>query len=131
MAVLLHFEITDRVIESAIHVHRILGPGLLESAYQRCLAHQLRIKGFKVDEQVPLKITFEGLEVPGAYRIDMIVQNVVLLELKSVEKLSAIHVAQAITYMKFSGLEAGLILNFNSVVLRDGLKRVFNNKPSH
>ncbi len=131
MTVLLHFEITDRVIESAIHVHRILGPGLLESAYQRCLAHELRTKGFKVEEQVPLKIVFEGLEVPGAYRIDMIVQDVVLLELKSVDILSAIHVAQAITYMKFSGLEAGLILNFNSVVLRDGLKRVFNNKHSH
>lgn len=131
MAALLHYQITERIIESSIYVHQHLGPGLLESAYQRCLAYQLRKKGFKVEEQVPLNLRFEELEIPGAYKLDMVVENVVMLELKAVEKLIPIHTAQAITYLKFSGLEAGLILNFNSIVLREGLKRVFNNKSSH
>lgn len=130
MAALPHFQITERIIESAVHVHRSLGPGLLESAYQRCLAHHLRKRGFRVDEGVPLNLTFEELSISGAYKIDMIVQKAVMLELKAVETLGAIHVAQAITYLKFSGLEAGLILNFNSIALREGLRRVFNNKKS-
>ncbi len=131
MAALLHYQITERIIESSIYVHQYLGPGLLESAYQRCLAYQLRKNGYKVDEQVPLNLRFDELEIPGAYKIDMVVEKVVMLELKAVEKLIPIHTAQAITYLKFSGLEAGLILNFNSIVLREGLKRVFNNKFSH
>lgn len=125
-----HSEITDRVIDSAIYVHRCLGPGLLESAYQRCLAHHLRKRGFRIEEEVPLDLSFDELKVSGAYKIDMIVENAVLLELKAVENLGAIHIAQAITYLKFSGLRTGLILNFNSILLRNGLKRVFNNKHS-
>jgi GxxExxY protein len=128
MAPLPHFQITEQIIESAIHVHKALGPGLLESAYQRCLAHHLRKRGLTIDEEVSLNLKFEDLTICGAYKIDMIVERAVLLELKAVESLSTIHVSQAITYLKFSGLEAGLILNFNSVVLREGLRRVFPNK---
>lgn len=128
---LLHFDLTERVIGSAIQVHQQLGPGLLESAYHSCLAYQLRRTGIRVEEQIPLKLTFGELEIAGAYRIDMVVKGVLLLELKAVEKLGPLHIAQAITYLKFSGLEAGLILNFNSIALRDGLRRVFNNKHSH
>lgn len=130
MAALPHFHVTEQVIESAIYVHRALGPGLLESAYERCLAHHLRKRGLAIDEQVSLNLKFEDLTICGAYKIDMIVERSVMLELKAVESLSTIHVAQAITYLKFSELEAGLIINFNSIVLREGLKRVFNNKKS-
>jgi GxxExxY protein len=125
-----HAGITDQIIRSAIYVHKSLGPGLLELAYQRCLAFDLRKHGFNVRESVPVTLTFDELEVPGAYRLDLVVENCVLVELKSVEKLSPIHTAQAITYLKFSGLNAGLILNFNELVLRDGLRRVFNNKKT-
>lgn len=128
---LIHYEITERVIGLAIEVHRQLGPGLLESAYQRCLAHRLRKRCLKVDEQIPVTIKFDELEIPGAYKIDMVIENVLMLELKAVDQLAPVHIAQALTYLKFSGLEAGLILNFNSIVLRDGLKRVFNNKHPH
>lgn len=125
-----HSDITERVIASAIYVHKCLGPGLLESAYQRCLAHDLRRKGARIDEDVPLNLTFDDLQIAGAYKIDMIVDDAVLVELKAVEKLGPIHIAQSITYLKFSGLETGLLLNFNSILLRDGLRRVFNNKHS-
>ena len=125
-----HFQVTEQVIESAIHVHRALGPGLLESAYQRCLSHHLRKRGLEIEEEIPLTLEFEELTIAGAYKIDMIVEKSVMIELKAVENLGPIHVAQAITYLKFSGLNAGLILNFNSIVLRDGLRRVFNNKKS-
>lgn len=130
MAALPHSAITEQVIDSAIYVHSCLGPGLLESAYHRCLAHHLRKKALAVQEEVPLNLSFDELEISGAYKIDMIVENSVMLELKAVDKLGPIHIAQAITYLKFSGLETGLILNFNSILLRDGLRRVFNNKPS-
>ena len=130
MVALPHFQITEQIIESAIHVHRALGPGLLESAYQRCLAHHLRKRGLNIEEDVPLNLHFEELTIAGAYRIDMVVEKAVMLELKAVENLGQIHVAQAITYLKFSGLETGLILNFNSIILREGLRRVFNNKKS-
>jgi GxxExxY protein len=125
-----HSEITERVIESAIHVHTCLGPGLLESAYHRCLAHHLRKRGLRLEEEVPLNLQFEDLTICGAYKIDMIVEGIVMLELKAVENLGPLHTAQALTYLKFSGLPTGLILNFNSKLLRDGLKRVFNNQQS-
>jgi GxxExxY protein len=130
MPSLMHYGLTDAVIGAAMKVHQHLGPGLLESAYQRCLAYTLRQQRHHVAEQVPLRLEYEQLEIEGAYRIDMVVDEVLLLELKAVEKLGPIHIAQAITYLKFSRLEAGLILNFNSIVLRDGLRRVFHNKNS-
>jgi GxxExxY protein len=130
MVALPHFQITEQIIGSAIHVHQALGPGLLESAYQRCFAHDLRKRGLTVDEDVSLNLKFEDLTIGGAYKMDMVVERAVLLELKAIESVSPIHIAQAITYLKFSGLEAGLIINFNSIVLREGIRRVFNNKKS-
>lgn len=124
-----HADLTEKIIGSAIYVHQKLGPGLLEAAYERCFSHHLRQRGLSVEQQVPLTLTFDDLLVTRAYKIDMIVENLVLIELKAVEKLAPIHVAQAITYLKFSGLEIGLIFNFNSIILRDGIKRVFT-KPA-
>ena len=109
-------------------VHSALGPGLLEKAYERCLAHKLRTDGFDVRTQQAVPIEFEGLLIPAAYRIDLIVDSSLLVEVKSVEKIHAMHVAQVITYLKLSNLRYGLLLNFNCMRLSEGIKRVLNDR---
>jgi GxxExxY protein len=116
----------EAVIGSALDVHRQLGPGLLESAYQRCLAHSLARTGHHVAQQVPLAIIFDGCHVDCGYRVDMIVDDAVLVELKSVEHLLPIHGAQVLTYLKLAGLRHGLLINFNVALLKTGLRSFLN-----
>ena len=120
----LHSELTSRIIGSAMRVHRALGPGLLESAYQVCLAHRLRADGLSVQEEVPISLLFEGLELDVAYRADLIVEDKVLIELKAVEHVGRLHESQLLTYLKLSGIRVGLLLNFNVTRLRAGIHRV-------
>lgn len=107
-------------------VHSALGPGLLEKAYERCLEHRLRAEGLDVETQVPVPLKFDGLLIPIAYRIDLLVNSAVLVELKSVEKIHPTHISQVVTYLKLSKLRYGLLLNFNCARLVDGIKRVIN-----
>lgn len=121
----MEFEPLSRLlIGAAIDVHRELGPGLLESAYQRCLEYELRRLGLRVETQVPISLTFRALEIRAAYRADLIVENSIIVEVKCVAKLEPIHRAQVVTYLRLTGLQLGLILNFNVPALRDGIARV-------
>ena len=120
---LLHEGITEAVIGAAIEVHKTLGPGLLESAYEACLIHELIARGLSVASQVELPVDYKGNRVDCAFRIDIVVEGQVLIELKSVEKVLPIHEAQLLTYMKLSGIRVGLLINFNARTLRDGLIR--------
>jgi GxxExxY protein len=115
--------ISRRVIGCAIEVHRDLGPGLLESSYQRCLSHELKLKGIEHQCEVSLPIHYKGLTLDCGYRLDFIVKNTLILELKSVRQIEPIHEAQILTYLKLSGIHSGLILNFNVIKLKDGIKR--------
>lgn len=106
-----------------IAVHRYLGPGLLESAYEACLARELDLRGFAFERQAPLRIDYRGRDVACAYRIDLVVERKILIELKSVEALQPIHAAQTLTYMRLANLPTGLLVNFNVLSLRKGLRR--------
>lgn len=116
-------EISHAVITAALKVHSALGPGLLESAYEACLAHELRKAGLKVETQVGLPVVYDGIRLDLGYRIDMLVDSVVV-ELKSVEEITRIHIAQVLSYMKLSKKNLGLIINFNVLRLKDGIKRL-------
>jgi GxxExxY protein len=115
-------ELSNRVIGCAIEVHRVLGPGLLESAYQQCLAHELTLQGIRFTLEHPLPVEYKGLHLDCGYRIDMLVENEIILELKSVEEIKGIHQAQLLTYMKLAGIKQGFLMNFNVERLVDGLK---------
>jgi len=119
-------EITRRVIGAAIEVHRILGPGLLESAYEECLCHELQSKKIAYERQKPLPVEYKGVKLNCGYRMDVVVENMLVVELKTCENIEPIHKAQLLTYLKLSGLKVGLILNFNVPVLRDGIVRIVN-----
>ncbi|WP_096704041.1 GxxExxY protein [Magnetospirillum sp. 15-1] len=116
--------VSRRVIGLAIEVHRALGPGLLESAYEQCLAHELELNEVPFRRQVPVPVVYKGMKLDCAYRLDLVVADTLVLEIKAVEKLLPVHGAQLLTYLKLTGIRAGLLLNFNSEVLRDGMKRV-------
>ena len=116
--------LSGRIIGAAIEVHRHLGPGLLESAYEACLAYELIERGMKVARQVPLPVLYKGVSVECGYRIDLIVDDLIICELKSVERLMEVHQAQMLSYLKLSGLHLGLLINFNQRVLRHGIKRI-------
>ncbi len=122
-------ESTRRIIGAAIHVHRRLGPGLLESAYRACLAVELQRRGFRVQQEVPIPIVYEGFPVDCSYRLDLLVDGEVVVELKAVEQLNPVHVAQLITYLRLSGHRIGLLMNFNVAVLKDGLRRIVVGPP--
>ena len=119
--------ITDRVINSAIKVHKALGPGLLESAYEACLLHELRRNGLKAESQVGLPINYDGVILDVGYRIDILIEDSIIIELKAVEKIIPLHEAQLVSYLKLSGKKLGLIINFNVILLKDGIKRMVNN----
>ncbi|HTK56225.1 MAG TPA: GxxExxY protein [Gemmatimonadales bacterium] len=119
-------DLSDRVIAAAISVHRQLGPGLLESAYQRCLEMELRARGVSFATEVALHVEYKGGIVYDAYRIDLLIEDQLVVELKSVEKLLPLHTSQVITYLKLGGFKAGLLINFNVPVLKDGLKRILH-----
>ncbi len=116
--------LTEKIIGAAIEVHRTIGPGLLESAYEACLAHELKAHGLSLCRQVEVPVRYKGLELDCGYRIDLLVENSVVIELKSVESLLAIHEAQLLTYMKLLGTETGLLINFNVPVLKNGVRRM-------
>ena len=118
-----HAELTRRVIGAAISVHRALGPGLLESAYEACLARELAIDGIPFARQVPLPLMYRGERVDAGYRLDLLVQDSVVVEVKAVESLQPIHTAQLLTYLRLSRLRVGLLVNFNVERLIDGVVR--------
>ncbi len=116
-------ELTNKIIGASIEVHKHLGKGLLESAYRACLCHELRLRDLLVEQEVPLKLEYKGLFLDCAYKLDVVVEKKVIIELKSIEKLLAIHEAQLISYLKLSKIRVGLLINFNVERLMDGLKR--------
>jgi GxxExxY protein len=119
-----HDPLTEKIIGFAIEVHRQLGPGLLESAYEECLCFELKQASIVFRRQVPLPIVYKSVRLDCGYRLDILVENQVIVEIKSVERLVPIHEAQMLTYMKVSGIRAGLLLNFNTAVLKDGIRRL-------
>jgi len=119
-------EISEKVIGCAIEVHKALGPGLLESAYLECLFYELLKEGLYVEKQKPLPLVYKEVKLDVGYRIDILVENKVVIELKSVEALNDIHIAQVLTYLKLSGCKLGLLMNFNVLRLVDGIKRLVN-----
>ncbi|MFL6279118.1 MAG: GxxExxY protein [Vicinamibacterales bacterium] len=118
--------LTSTIIGSAIKVHRVTGPGLLESAYLPCLLFELRESGVSVCVQYPIPLVYKGIHLEAGYRADMVVDDIAIVELKSVESLSPIHTAQMLTYLKLSRKPVGLLINFNVAVLKDGIKRILN-----
>lgn len=116
-------ELSGRVIGLAIKVHRCLGPGLLEAVYQACLCRELTHSGLSFTQEVPLIVRYEDLRLGSAYRADIIVADQVLLELKSIEHILPVHEAQTLTYLRLSGCKVALLMNFNTVMLKDGLRR--------
>jgi GxxExxY protein len=122
--------LTYAIIGCAIDVHRALGPGLRESAYEDCLNYALRNNGLRVTRQVPLPVEFEGAEIGRAFRPDLIVNGEVVVEIKTVSALLPVHDAQMLTYLRFSGIERGLLLNFNSRRMTSGIKRLILSRPS-
>lgn len=120
-------EITREVIAAAIRIHSILGPGLLESTYRACMRHELNLRGLKHQTEVPVSVTYLGLEVKNAYRMDFLVEDIVVVELKAVSKVTPEHEAQFLTYVKLSNHTLGLMINFNVLRLRDGIRRVVHN----
>lgn len=117
-------EITEAIIGAAIEVHRHLGPGLLESAYRRCLVHELRLRGHDVKAEVPVPLEYKGERLDTGYRLDVLVDAKVIVEVKAAKALEPIHEAQLLTYLRLAGVEVGLLLNFHAAVLRDGIKRL-------
>ena len=119
-------QLSSKIIGAAIQVHKALGPGLLESAYEECICHELSSQSSSIERQKPLAINYKGVKLDCGYRLDIVVENTIILELKSCEKIEPIHKAQLLTYLKLSGLNLGLILNFNVPVMRDGIVRIVN-----
>jgi GxxExxY protein len=115
--------ITGQIIGASIEVHRHLGPGLLESAYETCLAYELSQRGLQVERQKALPIVYKNIKLDQGYRIDLLVENRVIVELKVVEQLTDVHEAQLLSYLKFSGCPVGLLINFNVMLLKDGIRR--------
>lgn len=120
-------EITEKVIGASIDIHRQLGPGLLESAYEECLCYELSTLGMAFERQKDLPVAYKNVRLACGYKIDLVVEKLVVIELKAVEKLLPIHEAQLLTYLKLSGFSLGLLINFNVPVLKQGLKRIVNN----
>jgi GxxExxY protein len=121
-------ELSAIAISSAIKVHRSVGPGLLESVYKECLFYELNKNNIHVEKEKPLPLVYETVKLDCGYRADIILENKLVLELKSVESLSDIHAAQTLTYLRLSGCKLALLINFNVLLLKDGLKRIINGK---
>ena len=119
-------ELSSKIIGSAIEVHKALGPGLLESTYERCLCHELNLRNISFKTQKPLPVIYKGNKLDCGYRLNIVVEDSIIIELKACENLEPIHKAQVLTYLKLSGLNLGLLLNFNVPVMRDGISRIVN-----
>jgi GxxExxY protein len=122
-------QITENIISASIDVHRTLGPGLLESAYEACLAFELAERGFKVEQQKALPIVYQQVKLDCGYRLDLLVEDAVIIEVKAVDRIAPIHKAQMLSYLKLSGCKVGLLINFNVKILKDGIVRLVNNFP--
>lgn len=121
---LVYEELTHEIRGAAIEVHKEMGPGLLESAYEECLCRELSLRGLSFQRQVPLPVTYKGVKLDCGYRLDLVVEDRVVLELKSVEAIEPIHKAQLLTYLRLSGKRVGLLMNLNTAVMKDGIKRM-------
>jgi GxxExxY protein len=124
------FRLSERVIGACIEVHRLLGPGLLESVYEECVARELTLRGLRFERQKPISIEYKGDLLGHAYRADLIVEETLLVEIKAIEVLLPIHAAQVVTYLRVAGLPSGLLVNFNALTIRDGLRRLWRNPKS-
>lgn len=120
-------EISGKIIELSIKVHKALGPGMLEGAYEICLMHELVRNGFKVESQLTLPIIYDGIRLDAGYRVDLLVEDSVIVELKAIDRLLPVHEAQLLSYLRMSNLSLGLLINFNVRLLRDGVRRIVNN----
>ena len=120
---IIHEQLSEQIIGSAIEVHRALGPGLLESAYHRCMEHELGLRGIAVAREVPLPVLYKGIQLDCGYRMDLVVDGKIVLELKAIETVNKVHEAQLLTYLKLSGLKVGLLINFNCEVIRNSIIR--------
>jgi GxxExxY protein len=120
---------TRRIIGAAIEVHRRIGPGLLESAYNACLSFELRQMGFRIDEQVPLPIIYRDVKLDCGYRMDFVVENAVIIEVKAMEQLAPVHHAQLLSYLRLADKRVGLLINFHVRMLKDGIRRIVNDFP--
>jgi GxxExxY protein len=123
---MLHEDITERIIGAAINVHTALGPGLLESTYQACLSHEFMTTGLHFESQVALPVVYRDIRLDIGYRLDFVVEDVVIVEIKAVEKILPVHLAQSLSYLKLKPCSVGLLINFNVVHLRSGIRRVVN-----
>jgi len=119
-------EISGKIIGCAIEVHKLLGPGLLESVYVECLSYELQKAGLYVEKQKPLPLIYKEVRLDAGYRLDLIVEHKVIVEVKAIEAINDIHIAQVLTYLKLSGCKLGLLMNFNVLLLVDGVKRLEN-----
>jgi GxxExxY protein len=119
-------ELSNKIIGFAINVHNVLGPGLLESAYKECLYYRLRKEGYNVEKEKPMPLIYEEVKLECGYRIDILVESKVVIEIKSVESLNEVHIAQTLTYLKLGKYKLGLLINFNVFLLKDGIRRIVN-----
>ncbi len=120
------YELTSKIIGNAIEVHKILGPGLLEAAYKECLYYNLKESGLKVEKEKPMPLLFKEVRMDCGYRIDLLVEGRIVIELKTVEEINDVHIAQTLTYMKIGEFRRGLLINFNVSLLKNGIKRLVN-----
>lgn len=126
---MLHNQVTGAIVDTAIYIHRRLGPGLLESVYRKVLAYELRKRGFDVSEEQPIPVVWEDVRLELGFRADLIVNNMVIIETKSVEAVAPVHKKQLLTYLRILDKRVGLLINFNVELLKDGVSRVVNNLP--
>ena len=127
----MHFnEISGAVVDSAMKVHTALGPGLLEGVYEACLVHELKKRGFRTASQLPLPVNYDGERIDLGFRVDILVENTMVVEIKAVDAITPVHLAQLITFLKLSGKYVGLLMNFNVVHLRDGIRRMVQGEPA-
>jgi GxxExxY protein len=123
-------QLTGSILSAAIEVHRVLGPGLLESIYDTCLRYELAMRKMRFVSQRPIAITYKGTQLESCYRVDLIVENLVVVEVKCLDSISPVHKAQVLTYLRLTGCRAGLLINFNAARLMDGVKRLINPMPN-
>ncbi len=121
--------LTEEIIAAAIEVHRVRGPGLLESAYEQCLCHEMHLRRLRFRRQGDVPVEFKGIKLECGHRMDLVVEDKVVLELKSIERIDPVHLAQLLTYLRLSGLQVGLLINFNVEVLHNGIRRRINKPP--
>ena len=119
-------QISSKLVASAIEVHRILGPGLLESAYRECLCYELRLSGLQVEKEKPMPVTYKGISFDHGYRMDLLIEKKVVVEIKTVEELSSVHFSQLLTYLRLGDYRLGLLINFQESLLKNGLRRIVN-----